>query len=305
MAPEIQELLDEELGEWWTHRVGDADVWDRVLEIDPGRVWELHRRMKRASARFLTEEARRRWKGVWGKHRHLVASGPLLDPEVLTLGFARRFATYKRAELLLRDEERLLDLITDARRPVQLIFAGKAHPADDDGKRVLQRVYRLSHDPRSEGRVAFVQDYEMHVARALFAGVDVWLNVPRVPKEASGTSGMKAALNLVPQLGTLDGWWAEGYDGENGWAIPAPPDPQDPDESDWEQLFRLLEEDVVPRWHDRDADGVPQAWVRTMKRALWVAGRDYTTDRMLRDYAETLYVPAWRGRSEPDDPPDA
>jgi starch phosphorylase len=148
-----------------------------------------------------------------------------------------------------------------------------------------------------------VQDYEMHVARALFAGVDVWLNVPRVPKEASGTSGMKAALNLVPQLGTLDGWWAEGYDGENGWAIPAPPDPHDPDESDWEHLFRLLEEDVVPRWHDRDEAGIPHAWVRTMKRALWVAGRRFTTDRMLRDYAEGYYLPSWRGFDVPDDPP--
>jgi starch phosphorylase len=303
MAPEIQTMLDDELGEWWTHRVEEPGVWDRVLDIDDGRVWRLHQRLKRQGFRFLTEQARRRWRDVWGKARHLVASGPLLDPEVLTLGFARRFATYKRADLLLRQEDRLLSLITDAKRPVQIVFAGKAHPADDNGKRILQRIYRLSHDPRSAGRVAFVQDYEMHVARAMLAGVDVWLNVPRVPKEASGTSGMKAALNLVPQLGTLDGWWAEGYTGDNGWAIPAAPDLDDPDEWDWDQLFLLLENEVVPRYHDHGHDEVPRAWVKTMKHALWVAGRDYTTDRMLRDYAERYYVPAWSGSTANDDPP--
>jgi starch phosphorylase len=303
MDPEIQRLLDAELGEWWTHRVGEPDVWKRVLDIDDEKVWQLHLRMKRQSFRFLTEEARRRWRDVWGKARHLVASGPLLDPEVLTLGFARRFATYKRADLLLREEDRLLSLITDARRPVQIVFAGKAHPADDEGKRILQRIYKLSHDPRSAGRVAFVQDYEMHVARALFAGVDVWLNVPRVPKEASGTSGMKAALNLVPQLGTLDGWWAEGYTGDNGWAIPAAPDPADPDDFDWDQLYMLLENEVVPSYHERDANGVPHDWARRMKHALWIAGRDFTTDRMLRDYTEQYYMQAWSASMDGDDPP--
>ncbi len=303
MAPEVQRFLDGVLGEWWTHRVEEREVWDRVLDADDAEVWYLHERMKYKRHRFLIEEARRRWRAVWGKHRHLVASGPLLDPEVLTLGFARRFATYKRADLFFRDEERLLELITDAQRPVQLIFAGKAHPADDLGKGVLQRVYRMSHDPRSEGRIAFVQDYEMHVARALFAGVDVWINVPRVPKEASGTSGMKAALNLVPQLGTLDGWWDEGYDGENGWAIPAAPKPDDPDEHDWEQLFRLLEEEVVPSYYDRNENDVPVAWVKRMKRALWVAGRTFHTDRMLRDYCRRYYLPAWEASTEGDDPP--
>jgi starch phosphorylase len=305
MAPEIQKLLDAELGEWWAHRAEDPEIWDQVLDIDDGRVWRLHQHLKGRSFRFLTEQARQRWQDVWGKARHLVASGPLLDPEVLTLGFARRFATYKRADLLLREEDRLLDLITDARRPVQLVFAGKAHPADDGGKRILQRIYRLSHDPRSAGRVAFVQDYEMHVARALLTGVDVWLNVPRVPKEASGTSGMKAALNLVPQLGTLDGWWAEGYTGDNGWAIPSRSNSDDTDEWDWDQLFLLLENDVVPRYHDRGAEGIPRRWVRCMKHALWVAGRAYTTDRMLRDYTARYYLPAWAASVEGDDPPTA
>ena len=303
MSPIVQAMLDEELGHDWGHRMDDPATWDRVLAIDDGRIWHVHQRMKWRAFRFLVEQARRRWRDVWGKARHLVASGPLLDPEVLTLGFARRFATYKRADLLLRHEERLLSLITDARRPVQIVFAGKAHPADDDGKRILQRVYRLSHNPRAAGRVAFVQDYEMHVARALFEGVDVWLNVPRVPKEASGTSGMKAALNLVPQLGTLDGWWAEGYTGKNGWAIPAAPDVADPDEWDWDHLFMLLEREVVPLYHERNGNGVPSGWVEKMKNALWVAGQRFTTDRMLRDYAREFYVPALEGSTEGDDPP--
>jgi len=303
MPAPVQALLDEELGEWWTHRVEDPEVWKRLLDIDAEKVWDLHREMKARAFRFLVEQARGRWRDVWGKARHLVASGPLLDPEALTLGFARRFATYKRADLLLRDEERLLDLITDTRRPVQLIFAGKAHPADDAGKRILQRIYKLSHDPRSAGRVAFVQDYEMHVARALFQAVDVWLNVPRVPREASGTSGMKAALTLVPQLGTTDGWWAEGYSGENGWAIPLAPDGTDVDEWDWKHLFGILEDEVVPLYHDRNGSGVPEGWVRRMKHALWVAGRDFTTGRMLRDYTTRYYLPTLTGTAPPDDPP--
>ncbi|MDX1646439.1 MAG: alpha-glucan family phosphorylase [Longimicrobiales bacterium] len=303
MPGHVQRMLDDALGEWWTHRVEKADVWDRILSMDPGEVWHIHQRMKHRAHRFLVEQARARWRDVWGKARHLVASGPLLDPEVLTLGFARRFATYKRADLFLRDEERLLALITDARRPVQIIFSGKAHPADDHGKRILQRIYKLSHDPRSAGRVAFVQDYEMHVARFLFQAVDVWLNVPRVPREASGTSGMKAALNLVPQLGTMDGWWAEGYSGENGWAIPLAPDLDDADEWDWRHTFEILENEVVPLFYDRTHEGVPLAWAEKMKHALWIAGRDFTTGRMLRDYATRYYVPALLGSSEGDDPP--
>lgn len=305
MPAPVQAMLDDALGEWWTHRVEIPDVWDRVLDLDDAVVWHVHQRMKHAAHRFLVEQARRRWREVWGKARHLVASGPLLDPEALTIGFARRFATYKRADLLLRDEERLLELVTDSRRPVQIIFSGKAHPADDDGKRILQRIYKLSHDPRSAGRVAFVQDYEMHVAKMLLRAVDVWLNVPRVPREASGTSGMKAALSLVPQLGTLDGWWAEGYTGDNGWAIPPAPDPAEPDEWDWEHLLRLLEEEIVPLYHERRADGVPPGWVHTMKHALWIAGRDFTTGRMLRDYATAYYVPVLTGADVEDDPPGA
>lgn len=302
MSRPVQNLLDDQLGEWWIRRVEQPEAWDKVLAMPSDVVWRVRQEMKRRAFRFLVEQARHRWQGVWGKARHLVASGPLLDPEVLTLGFARRFATYKRADLLVREEERLLDLITDARRPVQIIFSGKAHPADEEGKRILQRIYKLSHDPRSAGRVAFVQDYEMHVAKWLFRAVDVWLNLPKVPREASGTSGMKAALNFVPQFGTMDGWWAEGYNGGNGWAIPLAPDLGDPDEWDWNHTFDLLENDVVPLFYERTNDGIPGGWVDMMKQALWIAGRDFTTGRMLRDYATKYYVAAMAGDGG-DDPP--
>ncbi len=305
MAPPVQRMLDDELGAGWAARIDEPELWDRVLSIDDARLWDLHMELKQGSARFLREQARRRWGAHWEGAKHLAAAGPLLDPDTLTLGFARRFATYKRADLLLRDEERLYRLLTDSRRPVQLVFAGKAHPADDNGKKILQRIHQLAVDKRTEGRVAFVEDYEMHLAHALFRGVDVWLNVPRVPMEASGTSGMKAALNMVPQLGTNDGWWAEGYNGSNGWLIPTAAELGDPDAVDWDHLFRLLEDEVVPLYYERDENGVPFGWVQRMKHALWVAGRDFTTARMLREYTEGYYVPALRGDREGDTPPTA
>ncbi len=292
MATQVQSMLDDELGAGWELRVQDPEAWDRVLSIPDERVWGLHQTLKRQSAGFLREQARRRWRDQWSDAKHLAAAGPLLEPEVLTLGFARRFTSYKRADLLLRDEDRLRRLLTEPHRPLQLIFAGKAHPADEQGQGILQRVHQLASDPETEGRVAFVEDYDMHLAGALFQGVDLWLNLPRAPMEASGTSGMKAALNMVPQLGTHDGWWAEGFDGENGWIIPVASDAAEPDEEDWEHLFQILEQEVVPLYHDRNRNGIPVGWIRRMKRALWVAGRDFTAERMLRDYVATYYAPA-------------
>jgi starch phosphorylase len=188
---------------------------------------------------------------------------------------------------------------------VQFVFAGKAHPADDVGKHHLQRIYRRALDPKFGGRIAFVEDYQMHMAHRLVEGVDLWLNLPRPPLEASGTSGMKAALNTVPQLSTLDGWWAEGYDGRNGWAIPAAPEGGDADAADAEQLYRLLEEEVVPLFYTRDGRGVPVGWVEKMKHALRVAGQRFTARRMVRQYVTEYYVPAIKGQGPGDDPPTA
>ena len=209
MAPTLMELLDEHLGRDWGDRVDDPALWDQVLTLDTQRLWEEHTRLKYVLTNRVREDARRRFAARFKEAAQVVGAGTLLDPAALTIGFARRFATYKRANLIFRDLDRLRRLLVDPWRPVQIIFAGKAHPADNPGKEVLQSVYQFTRDPEFEGRVAFLEDYDMHLAHLLVQGVDLWLNLPRVPLEASGTSGMKAGLNGVPQLGTLDGWWQE------------------------------------------------------------------------------------------------
>ncbi|MDH3224833.1 MAG: alpha-glucan family phosphorylase, partial [Gemmatimonadota bacterium] len=305
MAQPITRLLDETLGRGWERRVDEPGLWDQVMSLDPTKLWHTHQEMKANFFRYIRERARGQWRDHWTEPHALAAAGTLMDPEVLTLGFARRFATYKRADLILRNENRLLRLLTNTHRPVQLVFAGKAHPADDQGKSVLQRIFQFARDARAEGRIAFLEDFELHLAHRIYEGVDVWLNIPRVPMEASGTSGMKAALNGVPQLGTLDGWWAEGYTGMNGWAIPAVgvDDEGEVDEADWDHLFGLLEDQVVPLYHERNELNIPTLWVQRMKGALWTAGRRFTTERMVQEYSNQYYVPAILKDRVADDPP--
>ncbi|HMF87654.1 MAG TPA: alpha-glucan family phosphorylase, partial [Gemmatimonadaceae bacterium] len=223
-------------------------------------------------------------------------------PHALTIGFARRFATYKRADLIFRDVERLRALLVNSSRPVQIIFAGKAHPEDTPGKQVLQCVHQFTRDPHFEGRVAFLEDYDMHIAHLLVQGVDLWMNLPKVPLEASGTSGMKAALNGVPQLSTIDGWWEEGFDGTNGWAIPAATSDETADAETADHLYSLLEKEVIPRFYER-TNGIPLDWVKMMKNAMRVAGQQFAARRMLEEYVEQYYVPSMTGAATPDDPP--
>lgn len=306
MANPIMRLLDHHLGEWWGSTRDLPETWDRVRAIDPGALWTEHEVLKTALMNAIREEARRRWTTTWREAAQVVAAGTLLDPGAFTIGFARRFATYKRANLLFHDLERLRTLLTSTRRPVQLIIAGKAHPQDTPGKEVLQSLHHFTRDPMFEGRIAFLEDYDMHLAHLLVQGVDLWLNVPRVPLEASGTSGMKAALNGVPHLSTQDGWWEEGYSGGNGWLIPAASEREDValvDAADAAQLYRLLEEELVPMFYDRDAHGVPQRWVEVMKEAIRVSGQRFTSRRMLQDYVTRYYAPILRGDIFVDDPP--
>jgi starch phosphorylase len=307
MSPRVMELLDAKLGADWQQRTQTPEFAEEVLSIDDEALWNVHNGLKASLMTYVREDTRRRWSRVWKEAAHVVGAGTLLNPEVLTIGFARRFATYKRADLMFRDLGRLHALLVNTRRPVQLVFSGKAHPADGPGKELLQRVYKFTRDQALEGRVAFIEDYDMHVGRRLVQGVDVWLNLPRVPLEASGTSGMKAALNGVPQLSTLDGWWPEAYDGLNGWAIPAatPTDHDAADAADVAQFYALLEQQVVPRFYDRDARGVPRAWTMTMKHAIRVAAQSFTAERMVQQYAEEYYGPIARGSAAPDDPPSA
>ena len=221
----------------------------------------------------------------------------VLDPRALTIGFARRFATYKRADLLFRDEERLSRILSSAERPVQVVIAGKAHPADRPGQQVIQGIFTLSRSEPLRGRVFIVEDYDLRIARFLVGGVDLWLNNPRRPMEASGTSGMKAAINGIPSVSILDGWWDEGFDGHNGWAIgDREPDGGDDeqDAADADALYRLLEDEIVPRFFTRGADGVPADWVTTMRASIGAALWQFSTARMLTEYVDRLYLPAVR-----------
>ena len=303
MAAPMMALLDRQLGPSWGHS-GDPSLWEGVLGLDDDALWGTHMKLKHVLLRLVREEARHAFGRRTLETTQMVGAGTLLDPHTLTIGFARRFATYKRADLIFRDVERLRRLVTNVSRPVQIVFAGKAHPADNPGKQVLQNVYQFTRDPRFEGRVAFIEDYGMHLAHLLVQGVDLWMNLPRVPLEASGTSGMKAALNGVPQFSTIDGWWEEGYEGNNGWAIEPEVD-DDEGGRTADRLYTLLEQEVVPRYYDRDHADIPRAWVTTMKHAIRVAGQQFTARRMVEQYARGYYAPAILGEMLPDDPPTA
>jgi starch phosphorylase len=303
MAWRMMDLVDNHLGQGWAGRIDEEDFWKGVLEIDARALCETHQKLKGNLFNFIREKARKRWRDEWKEAMHLVGAGTLLNPSALTIGFARRFATYKRADLIFRDEERLLKLLTNPWRPVQIIFAGKAHPADEEGKKILQRIYSFSRDPRFEGRIAFLEDYDLNSADRLLQGVDLWMNLPVVPMEASGTSGMKAALNAIPQVSTLDGWWAEGYTGLNGWALPISTGYPDPDSADVENLYSLLEREVVPLYYDGNQEGFSKGWIQRMRHALFTGGAHFTASRMVREYAELCYVPSFRAELGGDDPP--
>jgi starch phosphorylase len=249
---------------------------------------------------FVRERARQRWTVERVSTPRVVAAGTLLEPETLTIGFARRFTGYKRPELIFHDAERLARILNAVERPVQIVFAGKSHPADDVGKHHLQRVYKRALDPVFGGRVAFVDDYDLHVAHFLVQGCDVWLNNPRKPLEASGTSGMKAAMNGVPHLSIGDGWWAEGFDGSNGWTIDGGVSGDDTavDAADAAALYRLLEEEVVPAFYDRDPAGIPHRWLAIVKQAIRTVAPRFSARRMVKEYVERMYAPALARRVE-------
>ncbi len=298
----LKDIFAEYLGRDWEERHDDPALWDRLDEVPDEVLWDIHQQLKVKLLGFVDERTRKRWREGQMEANQVLASGTLLDPEALTIGFARRFATYKRATLIFRDIQRLKRLLHAERRPVQIVFAGKAHPADGSGKQFIQEVYQVAQDPEFGGRIAFLEDYDLHMARFLVQGVDVWLNNPRRPNEASGTSGMKAAMNGVPNLSVLDGWWPEAYhpaDGgraANGWAFGQVQydDWDTQDEVDSQTLYRLLEEEVVPLYYDRDAAGIPRGWVRVMKEAMRTSIAAFSMRRMVKEYVEQMYLPAMR-----------
>ncbi len=304
-ANAMMELLDRTIGHDWGMRLDDETMWDAVLGMDDTALWDAHQVLKHELLRATREATRAKFAARQLELPQLVGAGVLLDPQALTVGFARRFATYKRADLPFHDPERLRRILTAPLRPVQLVFAGKAHPADAPGKQILQRIYQFARDPEFEGRIVFLEDYDMHLAHRLVQGVDLWLNLPRVPMEASGTSGMKAAINGVPQLSTVDGWWEEGFNGHNGWAIPAPTPGHDGDAFTAQRFYELLEHEVVPLYYGRNARGLPLGWLRMMKHAIRAAGQRFTARRMVREYVEQYYLPSVRRDRTGDAPPTA
>ena len=297
MAPEMQELLGTVLPADWPDRFDDLAVWDGVRQLDDSALWQVRQALKAQSVRFLRRRVLRQLDRQEASPTALKDTGQLFDASALTIGFARRFATYKRATLIFRDLDRLERILADPERPVQLVFSGKAHPADEPGQALIAHIHNLSKDPRFAGRILFVEDYDMAVGRALTRGVDVWLNNPRRPLEASGTSGQKAAMNGILNLSILDGWWPEGFDGSNGWAIGGArsfDDDERADAEDADALYAILEREVVPLYYRRDGDGVPHDWLTRVKEAVATVAPRFNAQRMVKDYVTRYYQPAAR-----------
>jgi starch phosphorylase len=300
VAPQMRDLYDRHLGPDWPRKMCRPETWQPIETIDDAELWETQQILK---ARLIDFVRRRLEKQARGRHEADEAirrAAHALDPNVLTIGFARRFATYKRANLVLRDAERLAEIVNATDRPVQLVFAGKAHPEDQFGKELIQNIVRMSGDSRFAQRIVFVEDYDMNVARHLVQGVDVWLNNPRRPQEASGTSGEKVLLNGGLNFSVLDGWWAEAYDGTNGFAIgrgQTHSSPQVQDERDHQALLETLSAQVVPLYYDRGPDGLPHRWIDRQKSAMRSLGWRFNADRMVVDYVNTSYLPAAGGLS--------
>src|SRR5205823_333190 len=294
MAPEFAAVYRKHLGDWEEH-LTEPDFWRGVIDIPDAQLWETHQQLKRRLIDFVHDRERQRRERLGESPESIRRVNRILDPEILTIGFARRFATYKRGTLVFSDKERLKRLVNDATRPVQFIFAGKAHPRDEAGKALIQEVYKFSREPGLETRVVFVEDYDSHIARRLVQGVDLRLNHPLRPLEASGTSGMKSAPNGGINLSVLDGWWREGYNGNNGWAIGAEIDngsAEFQNEGDATSLYQLLENQIIPLYYAKPDGKLPLAWLQLMRESIRSVTPVFNTQRMVKEYTERLYITA-------------
>ncbi|MFQ5859613.1 MAG: alpha-glucan family phosphorylase, partial [Anaerolineae bacterium] len=295
ISHEMNQLYDRYLGPRWREEPADRAVWQRAESMPAEELWRTHERRRERLVAFARRRLRAQLERRGASQQEIRMADEVMDPETLTIGFARRFAAYKRATLLLRDPERLARILNDSDRPVQIVFAGKAHPRDDAGKGLIRQVVGSARREAFRRRLVFLEDYDMAVARYLVQGVDLWLNTPRRPNEASGTSGMKAAANGALNLSTLDGWWDEAYRPEVGWAIGRRETYGDPDVQDQveaEALYNLLERDIVPCFYDRGADGLPRRWITRMKASISNLCHFFNTHRMVREYTECFYLPA-------------
>jgi len=295
ISREMKELYDRYLGLRWRREPADQTVWQQAEHIASSELWFTHERRRERLVAFARRRLRNQLEERGASRTEIKAADEVLDPEALTIGFARRFATYKRATLLLRDPDRLARILNNPDRPVQIIFAGKAHPKDTPGKELIQQIVGLSRQERFRRRIVFLEGYDMTVARYLVQGCDVWLNTPLRPREASGTSGMKAAANSVLNLSILDGWWDEAYRPDAGWAIGKKETYEDQnyqDQVEAENLYDLLEQEVVPIFYDQGADGLPRRWIARMKATIGNLCYFFNTHRMVKEYTERFYLPA-------------
>ncbi|HYQ91881.1 MAG TPA: alpha-glucan family phosphorylase, partial [Candidatus Competibacteraceae bacterium] len=289
----LRRLLDRYLPEGWYEqkKVTDPATWEAVEDIPDEELWAVRNEMSGHLINWVKSQSviDRLTRG--DSMDYVLKASQALDPNVLTLGFARRLATYKRLHLVVHDPQRALRLL-EGPRPIQFLFAGRAHPRDEEAKRMLQKMFELKNDPRVGGRVAFLEDYDMGVASIMVAGCDVWLNLPRPPLEASGTSGMKAAFNGTINLSVLDGWWVEAFDGSNGWGIDGTEDPNAgaKDARDAKSFYDIMEHEVVPLFYDRDANGIPRGWIKRMKACIRTIAPRFCATRMVDDYVRKIYT---------------
>jgi starch phosphorylase len=298
IAIENRELFNKYLGKDWIDRQDDIELWKHIDDIPDAELWQTHVLLKRKLLHIILERAQQRWAHEGVTAQQIISMGALLDHDALTIAFVRRFAEYKRPFLLFQDVERLKKIVNNPWRPVQIIFAGKSHPADLTSKELLQSVHTVARDREFQGRIAFLEDYDIRLARYLAQGADVWLNTPRRLREASGTSGMKAALNGALNLSVPDGWWPEGFNGSNGWSIgdmTIKSGHIEEDKSDAESLYRILEDEVIPLYYERDRNLLPLEWVSMMKQSIRSIVPQFNARRMLKDYCERMYMPAAHG----------
>lgn len=295
LAPSLGQFYDEHLPAGWREEPDLPGPWESIVTAPEEELWSLHQQLRRQTLDFLRQRVAQQRRRYGESPAQVAAAYDLFDPEALTIGFARRFATYKRATLIFRDLERIYRLLHNPDRPVQIIFSGKAHPADEPGKSFIKQVHELAQTDEFGGRIIFIEDYDMNVSRRLVQGVDLWLNNPRRPNEASGTSGQKAALNGIPNFSILDGWWAEGYNGKNGWAIGDESEYKSDtvqDEADSASLYNILENEIIPAFFERDERGIPTRWLAIMKETIRSCAPQFSMSRQVKDYAEQLYLPA-------------
>jgi len=300
LAWQMRQLYDRHFPDGWFQRMGTPGAWQNIHNVDPGELWETHNSMKNLLLSFVRRRVSRQCRRRGESDEVVEAARNMMNPNILTIGFGRRFATYKRANLIFSQLDRLDKLLNDPERPAQLVFAGKAHPKDEPGKHFIQNIANARHDPRFKDRIAFIEDYDINVCRHMVQGVDVWLNNPRRPLEASGTSGEKVVLNGGLNLSILDGWWAEAYDGSNGFAIGkgrSHVSDEVTDRRDGEALYDALENEVIPAFYDRDDDGLPRRWIQMMMNSIGTSAWRFSAHRMVMDYTQSMYVPAAGGLS--------